>query len=75
MENEKNILKTRLFKGAVIYAILFLFIVTTANIEIINSWLSSLMKILRPVLIGLVIAYLCNPFFRFFEKKLAYYKV
>ena len=68
MENEKNILKTRLFKGAVIYAILFLFIVTTANIEIINSWLSSLMKILRPVLIGLVIAYLCNPFFRFFEK-------
>ena len=72
MENEKSIFKTRLFRGAVIYAILFFFIITTANIEIINSWLSSLMKILRPVLIGLAIAYLCNPFFRLFETKIFY---
>lgn len=69
MGEEKNIFKTRLFKGAVIYALLFIFIITTANITTINSWLGRLMTILRPVWIGLAIAYLCNPFFRFFEQK------
>ena len=66
---EKNIFKKRLFWGAVIYAILFLLIITTANINTINAWLMRLILILRPVLIGLAIAYLCNPFFRFFERK------
>lgn len=69
MSEEKKILKTRLFKGAVIYAILFLTIITIANITVINETLDRFMTILRPVLIGLVIAYLCNPFFRFFEAK------
>ena len=69
MGEEKSIFKTRLFKGAVIYALLFIFIITTANITTINAWLGHLMTILRPVWIGLAIAYLCNPFFRFFEQK------
>ena len=69
MSEEKSIFKTRLFKGAVIYALLFIFIITTANITTINAWLGHLMTILRPVWIGLAIAYLCNPFFRFFEQK------
>lgn len=74
MGEEKSIWKSRWFKGAVIYAILFLFIVTTANISTINTWLGRLMAILRPVWIGLAIAYLCNPFFRFFEQK-AFFKL
>ena len=74
MGEEKLIWKSRWFKGAVIYAILFLFIVTTANISTINAWLGRLMAILRPVWIGLAIAYLCNPFFRFFEQK-AFFKL
>lgn len=69
MGEEKTTFKKRLFIGAVVYAALFLLIITTANISTINLWLGRFLLILRPVLIGLAIAYLCNPFFRFFEQK------
>ncbi len=68
-EEEKNIFKKRLFWGAIIYAVLFFLIITTANIQTINTWLFRLLSIFRPVWIGLAIAYLCNPFFRFFEQR------
>ncbi|MBQ9773683.1 MAG: AI-2E family transporter [Clostridia bacterium] len=37
--------------------------------ERLNVWLGSALFVLRPVLIGLVLAYLCNPIFRTFERK------
>ncbi len=56
--------------GAILYALTFLLIVLTVNTDKVNAWLGSLFVIFRPVLIGLVVAYLCNPFFRFYERKL-----
>ena len=51
-------------------AALFLLFIVIINLEQLNLHLASILRILRPVLIGLVIAYLCNPFFRFYERRL-----
>ena len=67
---EKRTGKKKLIIGIVIYALLFLAIVLIANLKQLNEWLGSVLRLLRPVLIGLGISYLCNPFFRFFERKL-----
>lgn len=54
--------------GSFMIAILLVFLVL--NLDRINNWLDYALLILRPVLIGLVLAYLCNPIFRMFERKL-----
>ena len=53
----------------VVYAVLFFSILLIANLETVNFWLGKLLSLLAPLLIGLVLAYLANPFFRFFERK------
>ena len=53
-----------------VYAVLFLLLLLVSNIGHFNSWLDAVLGLLRPVLIGLALAYLCNPFFRFYERKL-----
>ncbi|MBQ2735760.1 MAG: AI-2E family transporter [Clostridia bacterium] len=55
---------------AIVYLALFLALVWIINIQAINAWLKSVIDLLSPVLIGLVLAYLCNPIFRLFEQKL-----
>ncbi len=59
----------KLLTGIVVYAALLLVLLLITNIAPFNRFLSGLMQILRPVIIGLVLAYLLNPFFNFFEKK------
>ena len=54
----------------IIYATLLLLLVLVINLSAVNEWLGKLLWLLRPLIIGLIIAYLLNPFFRFFEKKL-----
>ena len=66
----KNNKKLLIAIGA--YAALFLALIWISNVEAFNLWMVGLLRIFRPVLIGLVLAYLCNPFFRFFERKLFY---
>ncbi len=66
--NEKT--KKRLLYGGLIYAALFLFTVSIINLPSFNAWLGKVLTLLRPLIIGLVLAYLCNPFFRFFERKM-----
>lgn len=56
--------------GVILYAILFFAILLISNLTAINKWLAGLLAVLNPVLIGLVLAYLANPFFRFFERKM-----
>lgn len=51
-------------------ALLLFSLVVIVNLNSLNAWLAKLLTLLRPVLIGLVLAYLCNPFFRFYERKL-----
>ena len=42
------------------------------NNAAVNDWLKGLFSLLRPVLIGLVLAYLCNPIFRLLEQRILY---
>ncbi len=64
VKQRKNLLFISLF----LLALLLLFMIL--HMERINLWLNYAMFVLRPVLIGLVIAYLCNPLFRTFERKI-----
>ncbi len=48
--------------------VLFL-ILLISNLEEVKRWIDAINRVLAPVMIGLVIAYLANPFFRFFERK------
>ena len=56
--------------GMIIGATTILAILLIANLDTVNHWLGKLIGIFAPLLTGLVIAYLANPFFRFFERKL-----
>ena len=62
----------KLFTALVVYLVLFLCIVLITNLVAIQAWFSNLLSIFRSIIIGLVLAYLCNPIFRFFERKLFY---
>ncbi len=50
-------------------ALLLLFVFITLQSARINEWLNYILRVLRPVIIGLVVAYLCNPIFRMFERR------
>lgn len=56
--------------GIVACALLLLLIVLVTSLDALNVWLARGLRIFRPVIIGLVVAYLLNPFFRLFETKL-----
>lgn len=62
--------RRRTITAIVVYLLLFVFILLISNIQEVSGWFKKLLAILRPVTIGLVIAYVVNPFFRFFERKL-----
>lgn len=62
----------RLLWGIGVYAAIFLLLLWAVNVSNFNRWFASLLLLLRPLLIGLTVAYICNPFFRFFERKLFY---
>ena len=64
---EKRTLDKKYGVAILLYAALVLALLCAANTEVINNWLLSILKIFRPVINGLIIAYLCNPIFRFFE--------
>ena len=64
----------KLLISVAVYLSVFLFLIWIINIDAFNAWFSTLMAVLRPVLIGLVVAYLCNPIFNLFERKL-YYRI
>lgn len=64
--------KKRLLIGVTAYVAVVLLILLITNLGHFNAWLDRLMFLLRPVLIGVVLAYLLNPFFRLFERKLFY---
>lgn len=66
---ENKALKKKLWIAAAIYAGMIFLILILANTEKIDQWLSGVFRIFRPVTTGLIIAYLCNPVFRFFERR------
>ncbi len=64
--------KRKFLIGLVIYAVILLLFVAITSIAGINQWFAGVLRLFRPVLIGLVLAYLLNTFFRFYERKLLY---
>ncbi len=69
-QEEKSTTKKKWLLGIAIYAVVFLAILLIANSEDLKSWFGKIISLFRPVLFGLILAYLCNPFFRFYERKL-----
>ncbi len=53
-----------------VIAALILLILILANLSKINAFIESIFALIRPIVWGLCLAYLLNPFFRLFEKKL-----
>ena len=66
---EKKFDRKKVWVGIIVSALLLLAIVLIANLEKLNNWFSSVLLLFRPILIGLCVAYLCNPFFCLFERK------
>ena len=52
-----------------VLAVLILLIFIIINSTAINRWIASVLRLFRPILIGLMLAYLLNPVFRFFERR------
>jgi len=69
MEQQKKLQK-KILKIAIVFAIAFLALMIISNLAKITGWFSNVFLIVRSVVLGLVFAYLLNPFFRFFERKL-----
>lgn len=69
-ETHEHLIPRRFRIGFLVGASVLLSILLIANLDVINHWLGILLRVLAPLLTGLVIAYLANPFFRLFEKKL-----
>jgi len=70
MKTKQN--KKLLILSILLMVILALFMIL--NWGEIGEFIAFVMRVLRPVIIGVVLAYLCNPIFRVFERKL-FYKV
>ncbi|MBQ7173206.1 MAG: AI-2E family transporter [Clostridia bacterium] len=56
--------------GIISYLVLFFLIVFTANLADLNAWFGKLFLLLRPVIIGLTVAYLANPILNFCERRM-----
>jgi predicted PurR-regulated permease PerM len=58
------------FRTVTLLLLTILLVFLILHLDRINNWLDYLAYLLRPLLVGLVLAYLCNPIFRMFEHKL-----
>ena len=65
MRSRKNTKLVLLSIILVLLAVVFVII----KRESFTAFIDLVMRVLRPVIIGLVVAYLCNPIFRMFERK------
>ena len=68
-QETKNTKRKKIPIGIWIYLALFIALTWIINLSAVNSWIAWLFMLLRPVLIGLALAYLLNPIFRFFERR------
>ena len=61
--------KKKFFRILSVWAFIFLILIVISNVTAFNTWIGSLLYLFRPVLIGLVLAYLANSFFRLYEMR------
>ena len=65
-DKKKRILTISFF----VYAVVFLLVVLMLNFERLNSfttWMNDKLSVFSPILLGAIVAYLCNPLVRFFQ--------
>ena len=67
-QNEKTIDRKTVVTVSIFGGILLLLCILL-NLEGISKFADSLMGLLRPIIWGLVLSYLINPLFRFFERR------
>lgn len=68
----KSTFRKKMQIGIAVYAVLFLALMIVINRTKLGEWTDSVLLLFRPILIGLTMAYLLNPFFRFYERRLLY---
>ncbi len=66
----KKVFSKKLVYGIIAYVAVFLVLLLISYSKELAAFLNSVLDLFSPILLGLVIAYLCNPIFRFFEHKL-----
>ena len=69
MNGQPFFTKRRLIIAGIVYAVLLLVFVAIVNLPTVNHWLGNVLRLFSPILAGLLLAYLLNPVFRFFERK------
>ncbi len=67
--NEQSASRSKLLVFIAIYGTVLVALLALVNLEQLNGFLDGVLSLLRPVIWGLVISYLINPVFRFFERK------
>lgn len=73
MEKEtKKPSQKKLWIWGIVCAVSLFLIVFVSSIEALKLWFSNVLLIFRPVLLGLALAYLCNPIFRLYERKVLF---
>lgn len=70
--NRNRSFRSKALIGVIVYAVLFLGLLLVINRTKLGAWMDSVLLLFRPILIGFALAYLLNPFFRFYERKLLY---
>ncbi len=66
---KKNNQTQRLITATVRYAIVFFVLIILAYHAELNAWSMAVLNLFSPVLLGLAFAYILNPAFRFFERR------
>ena len=69
-DSKKPVLTRRwLTLTGIVLAIVILLVFLAINSNAINAWLVSVLHLFAPILAGVILAYLLNPIFRFFERR------
>lgn len=68
-DQKKNSTRRRITIIGIVLAILILLVFIIINSNKINSWFGSVLRLFRPIFAGVIVAYLLNPVFRFFERR------
>ena len=69
MEIKRN---KKFFFATVVYLVTFTALLLIIHMGAFRQWFGDLLRISRPIWGGLVLAYLCNPLFRLFERRVFY---
>lgn len=69
LENKSSIDK-KTIRRITCYAVVFLILIILSYHTQLSAWLVGILELFSPILLGLAFAYVINPVFRFFERKI-----